>query len=101
MSKQIYNSIKGKYADAARQRRTKIQLAEAKFVSLKEAIKEAERDREQYRLKYGEVSRYKSQKWQEATAHIYSLKKRLTEAEKNRAAVSLGEAGMKKLTENL
>lgn len=96
-----YQSIKNKYADAARQRRTKIQLAEAKVACLKEAIKEAERDREQYRFKYGEVSHYKSQKWQEATAHIDSLKKRLTEAEKNRAAISRNEAGMKKLIENL
>ena len=96
-----YNSIKGKYVDAARQRRTKIQLAEAKVASLKEAVKQAERDREQYRLKYGEVSREKSQKWQEATAHIDNLKKRLAEAQDKIAALSLGEAGMKKITENL
>lgn len=94
-----YNSIKGKYADAARQRRTKIQLAEANVASLKEAVKQAERDREQYRLKYGEVSREKSQKWQTATAHIDSLKKRLVEAQDKIAALSLGEAGMKTLTE--
>lgn len=96
-----YNSIKGKYADAARQRRTKIQLAEAKVASLKEAVKQAERDREQYRLKFGEVSREKSQKWWDATAHIDSLKKRLAEAQDKIAALSLGEAGKKKLTENL
>jgi len=95
-----YNSIKGKYADAARQRRTKIQLAEAKVASLKAAVKQAERDREQYRLKFGEVSREKSQKWLEATAHIDSLKKRLEEAQDKIASLSLGEAGMKKLTEN-
>lgn len=96
-----YNSIKGKYTDAARQRRTKIQLAEAKVASLKEAVKQAERDREQYRLKFGEVSREKSQKWQDATAHIASLKKRQAEAQDKIATLSLGEAGMKKLTENL
>ena len=87
--------------DAARQRRTKIQLAEAKVASLKEAVKQAERDREQYRRKFGEVSREKSQKWQEATAQIYSLKKRLAEAQDKIAALSLDEAGMKKLTEKL
>ncbi|MCQ2295304.1 MAG: hypothetical protein MJZ67_06575 [Bacteroidales bacterium] len=96
-----YNSIKGKYTDAARQRRTKIQLSDAKVASLKEAVKQAERDREQYRLKFGEVSREKSQKWQEATAQIYSLNKRLAEAQDKIAALSLGEAGMKKLTEKL
>lgn len=96
-----YNSIKGKYTDAARQRRTRIQLAEAKVASLKEAVKQAERDREQYRRKFGEVSREKSQKWQEATAQIYSLMKRLAEAQDKIAALSLDEAGMKKLTEKL